>query len=180
MKFAKWAYRIAGIYGLLVLAPLLFLEHAVSQNYPPTITHPEYYYGFAITGVAWHVAFIVIGNDPQRFRLLMPVTWLEKSYGLIAIVLYVQGRISSQVLALGLIDLLFAALFVCAYVATRHHTKDNPELPNPSSPRLNWNPLTQSGWTARFFQEIFAKDKMEFQRSLIILISKTIHQRSLI
>jgi hypothetical protein len=131
MKFAKWVYRIAGIYGLLVLAPLLFLEHAVSQNYPPTITHPEYYYGFAITGVAWQVAFIVMGNDPQRFRILMPVTWLEKSYGLIAIMLYVQGRISSQVLALGLIDLLFAALFVCAYVATRHNTKNNHRVTEP-------------------------------------------------
>ena len=131
MKFAKWAYRIAGIYGLLVLAPLLFLEHAVSQNYPPTITHPEYYYGFAITGVAWQLAFIVIGNDPQRFRILMPVTWLEKSYGLIAIVLYGQGRISSQVLALGLIDLLFAALFVRAYVITRRNTKNNHRVTEP-------------------------------------------------
>ena len=123
MKFAKWVYRIAGIYGLLVLAPLLFLEHAVSQTSPPAITHPEYYYGFAITGVAWQMAFIVMSNDPQRFSPLMPVTWFEKSWGLIAIVLYVQSRISSQVLTLGLIDLLFAALFVCAYVTTRRNTK---------------------------------------------------------
>jgi len=124
LKFAKWVYRIAGIYGLLVLAPLLFLERAVSQSYPPAITHPEeYYYGFGITGVAWQLVFLVIGNDPQRFRTLMPVTWLEKSYGLIAIVLYVQGRISSQALTLGLIDLLFAALFVCAYVTARRNTK---------------------------------------------------------
>jgi hypothetical protein len=123
MKFAKWVYRIAGIYGLLVLAPLLFLERAVSQTSPPTITHPEYYYGFAVTGVAWQVAFIVIGNDPQRFRALIPVTWLEKSWGLIAIALYVQGRITSQVLTLGLIDLLLAALFVCAYITTRRNTK---------------------------------------------------------
>ena len=128
MKFAKWVYRIAGIYGLLLLAPLLFLERAVSQSYPPAITHPEYYYGFAITGVAWQMAFIVIGNDPQRFRTLMPVTWLEKSYGLIAIVLYVQGRISSQALTLGLIDLLLATLFVCAYVTTRRNTKPGDSL----------------------------------------------------
>jgi hypothetical protein len=128
LKFAKWVYRIAGIYGLLVLAPLLFLERVVSQSYPPAITHPEYYYGFAITGVAWQMAFIVIGNDPQRFRTLMPVTWLEKSYGLIAIVLYVQGRISSQALTLGLIDLLLATLFVCAYVTTRRNTKPGDSL----------------------------------------------------
>ena len=117
MKFAKWVYRIAGIYGLLVLAPLLVLEHTVSQIAPPAITHPEYYYGFAITGVAWQVAFLVISSDPQRFRALMPVTWLEKSYGLIAVGLYLENRISSQVLVLGAIGLLFAVLFVCAYVA---------------------------------------------------------------
>src|SRR6266540_6527502 len=118
MKFAKWVYRTAGIYGLLVLAPLLFLERAVSQASPPAITHPEYYYGFAIIGVAWQVAFIVISNDPQRFRTLMPVTWLEKTWGLIAVVLYVENRVSLQMLALGLIDLLFAAFFVSAYITT--------------------------------------------------------------
>jgi len=118
MKFAKWVYRTAGIYGLLVLAPLLFLERTVSQTSPPAITHPEYYYGFAITGVAWQVAFLVISNDPQRFRTLMPVTWLEKTWGLIAIALYVQNRISLQVLTLGLIDLLFATFFVTAYITT--------------------------------------------------------------
>ncbi|HLO15860.1 MAG TPA: hypothetical protein VK206_13590 [Anaerolineales bacterium] len=118
MKFAKWVYRIAGIYGLLVLAPLLFLERVVSQTSPPAITHPEYYYGFAITGVAWQVAFLVISNDPQRFRPVMPVTWLEKSYGLIAVVLYFENRVSSQVLVIGLIDLLLGALFIGAYVTT--------------------------------------------------------------
>jgi len=118
VKLAKWVYRIAGIYGLLVLTPLIFIERVVSQTSPPAITHPEYYYGFAITGVAWQVAFIVISYDPQRFRTLMPVTWLEKSYGLITVVLYLENRISSQVLVLGLIDLLLGALFVCAYVTT--------------------------------------------------------------
>jgi len=116
MKFAKWIYSIAGIYGLLVLTPLLFLERVVSQISPPAITHPEYYYGFAITGVAWQVVFIVIANDPQRFHKLMPITWLEKTYGLIAIALSVQNRVSLPVLALGLIDLLLGVLFVCAFV----------------------------------------------------------------
>ncbi len=122
MKFAKWVYRIAGIYGLLVFVPLPFLESTVSQNYPPAITHPEYYYGFAIVGVAWQAAFLVIARDPQRFRALMPVTWIEKSWGFIAIVLYVQGRISSEVLALGFIDLLLGALFVGAFLGTSSRT----------------------------------------------------------
>ena len=132
MKFAKWVYRIAGIYGLLLFIPLLFLEHAVSQTSPPAITHPEYYYGFVITGVAWQVAFLVISNDPQRLRMVMPVTWLEKSYGLVTILLYVEKRISSQVLALGLIDLLLGALFVCAYAATAPDQELVTNRPNRS------------------------------------------------
>ena len=118
MNFAKRVYLTAGIYGLLVLAPLLLLERVVSQTSLPAITHPEYYYGFAILGVAWQVAFLVVSSDPGRFRPLMPVTWLEKSWGLIAVVLYIENRISLQVLTLGLIDLLFAAFFVSAYIAT--------------------------------------------------------------
>jgi hypothetical protein len=54
-------------------------------------------------------------------------TWLEKSWGLIAVVLYLENRISSQVLALGLIDLLFGVFFVCAYIAT--NPGGQPEYP---------------------------------------------------
>ncbi len=138
MNFAKWIYRIAGIYGLFVLAPLLVLERTVSQTSPPAITHPEYYYGFAIVGVAWQVAFLVISGDPQRFRSLMPVTWLEKTWGLMAIVLYIQNRISPEVLALGLIDLLLAAFFAAAYITTtqsRVRVIDSLNEPVTSVPR---------------------------------------------
>jgi hypothetical protein len=119
MKFATWVYRIAGVYGLLVIVPLFFLERVIGQNDPPAITHPEYYYGFVVVTVAWQLAFLVIAHNPQRFRPLMPVTWIEKLYGFFAIALYAQGRISTQTLALGLIDLLLGVLFVCAFWASR-------------------------------------------------------------
>ena len=40
MKFTKWVYRTAGVYGFLVLAPLLFLELVVLQTSlgPPSPT----------------------------------------------------------------------------------------------------------------------------------------------
>jgi hypothetical protein len=132
MKFAKWVYRIAGIYGLLVLAPLLFLERVVSRTSPPAITHPEYYYGFAITGVAWQVAFLVMSNYPDRLRPLMPITWLEKSWGLMAIVLYLENRISTQVLALGVIDLMLGMLFIGAYIKTAPIRVPGTDIPNRS------------------------------------------------
>ena len=58
MKFSRWVFRIAGIYGLIVLVPQYFMEGRMGADYPPAITHPEYYYGFLGVGVAWQIAFL--------------------------------------------------------------------------------------------------------------------------
>ena len=71
MAFARWLFWIAGIYGLVVLVPQYFLEQKVGLDYPPAITHPEYFYGFLGVAIAWQVAFLIIGQDPQRFRPMM-------------------------------------------------------------------------------------------------------------
>lgn len=42
MPFAKIVFRIAGIYGLIVLAPGLFLESKFGRDYPPPVTHPDF------------------------------------------------------------------------------------------------------------------------------------------
>lgn len=50
---------------------------------------------------------------------LMPVTWVEKlSFGIPAIVLFAQGRISESMLGAGLLDLVLGAAFVMAYFKT--------------------------------------------------------------
>src|ERR1051326_1675203 len=79
MKFAKLTFLIAGGYGLLALAPLYFMEQQTGRDYPPPITHPEYYYGFIGVAVAWQLAFIVMSRDPVRYRALMPVAVVEKA-----------------------------------------------------------------------------------------------------
>lgn len=119
MGFARRVFSIAGIYGLLVLVPQYFLEARTSRDFPPAITHPEYYYGFIGIAVAWQLAFLVIARDPIRYRPLMPVAIVEKaSFGLPAIVLYLMGRLSAQMLAAGLIDLFLGTLFAVAYRRT--------------------------------------------------------------
>lgn len=55
MKFAKRVFLIAGIYGLIVVFPMYFLEEKNSRDFPPPITHPEYYYGFIDVTLAWQV-----------------------------------------------------------------------------------------------------------------------------
>ena len=78
MKFAKLTYLIAGIYGILVLVPQYFLETKTGIDYPPPITHPEYYYGFIGAALIWQFVFIFISLDPMLYRKLMPITFLEK------------------------------------------------------------------------------------------------------
>ena len=119
MTFAKWAFRIAGISGLLILLPQYFLETYNGEKHPPAITHPEYYYGFIGVAVAWQVAFLMISRDPVRFRPLMLAAIIEKaSFGLAAIALYLAGRLNTEMLGAGLLDLAFGAAFAFAYVKT--------------------------------------------------------------
>ena len=119
MKFAKLTFLIAGIYGLLVLVPLYFIEEQTGRAYPPPITHPEYYYGFTGVAVAWQLAFIVMSREPVRYRPLMLVGIVEKtSFFIPAVVLYLQHRLSSSMLAGACIDGLLGVLFLISYLKT--------------------------------------------------------------
>ena len=120
MRFAKIVFLVAGIYGLVVLTPLYFLEGTVGQRTPPPITHPEFYYGFAGVGLAWQLLFLVLSTDPTRYRPMILPSILEKvSYGAALLVLYSQGRIAVSTLAVGSVDWIFAFLFLAAYLATK-------------------------------------------------------------
>lgn len=117
--FARRAYTAAAAYGILALAPQYFLERQVNRDFPPAITHPEYFYGFVGLALVWQFAFLLIARDPVRFRPLMPITWLEKlSFGGAAVVLMAMGRVPAPVFALGMLDLALGALFVVAWLRT--------------------------------------------------------------
>ena len=93
MKIARWIFAIAGVYGILVIAPLYFAEGQIAQNDPPAITHPEFFYGFVGITLAWQLIFLMIARNPVRFRPLMLVSVLEKlAYGVPAIALSVRNR----------------------------------------------------------------------------------------
>src|SRR6516225_8713339 len=102
MRFARWVFLIAGVYGLIVLVPFYFLEKTIDTEMPPAITHPEYFYGFVGGGVAWHVAFLIIGLHPLRYRLMMIPAILEKAtFGFAAILLFLNDRIPLAVFVSG-------------------------------------------------------------------------------
>ena len=119
MKFARRVFFIAGVYGLIVLAPQYFLETKTGHDFPPAITHPEYYYGFVGVALVFQLVFLIIARDPARYRAMMVPSILEKaSFGVAAVVLYLQDRIPVLVLSFAAIDLLLGALFVVAYAKT--------------------------------------------------------------
>ena len=116
MKFAKTVFGVAGIYGLLALAPMYFLEDKIGRDTPPAITHPEYFYGFVGVGLAWQFLFLVLSTDPVKYRAMIPPAILEKvTFGVAVLVLYAQHRLSNSTLAFGAVDWLLAFLFLAAY-----------------------------------------------------------------
>ena len=119
MKIASRVFLIAGIYGLIVLLPLYFLEEKTGRDYPPPITHPEYYYGFIGVTIAWQILLLIISRDPIRYRPIMVPPMLAKSSFVIAVtILFLQGRVSSATLGASMIDLLLVILFLVAYFRT--------------------------------------------------------------
>lgn len=119
MTFAKRLYLVAGIYGLIVLVPQFFMEAKTGQDFPPAVTHLEFYYGFVGVAVAWQVLFLILARDPVRYRLMMIPAILEKAaFGLAVVLLYLQHRVSTFLLCFGTVDLILGALFVVAYLKT--------------------------------------------------------------
>jgi hypothetical protein len=119
MKFAKRLFLVAAIYGIVGLVPQYFLEDKTGRDYPPAITHPEFFYGFTGVALAFQFLFLIIARDPQRYRLAMLPSAMEKiGFGGAAIALYLQGRLGMPMVAFGVVDIVFAALFLAAYRAT--------------------------------------------------------------
>jgi len=120
MKFARIVFRVAGIYGLLVLVPQFFLEGKIGRDTPPPITHPEFFYGFICVAVAWQVLFLVISTDPVRYRPMMIPAMLEKiGFPIAVVVLYLQNRLAPTIFAPAGTDLILLVLFILSYRKTR-------------------------------------------------------------
>jgi hypothetical protein len=120
MRFAKIVFLVAGIYGLLILTPIYFLEDKIGRDTPPPITHPEYFYGFVGVSLAWQVLFLVLSTDPVRYRPIILPCILEKAgWGIALIVLLWQRRLPLSAFAIGSVDWIFAFLFLAAYFTTK-------------------------------------------------------------
>lgn len=123
MKFAKYTFATAGILGIIALLPQYFLLEKTGTDYPPPVTHPEFYYGFIGVALAFQIAFLIIATDPVRYRPLMIAAVVEKlSFGLSTVILYLQNRTAGLVVAGASLDLVLAVLFVISYIKTSVET----------------------------------------------------------
>jgi hypothetical protein len=128
MRFAKWVFLLAGASGILLIVPLYFLERQTGEDYPPAITHPEYYYGFIGVTLAWQFMFLVIASDPVRYRTAILPSMLEKVGFAVAIpILYAAGRVAGVWLGFAAMDATWLVLFVVAYVRTPREVPKEPE-----------------------------------------------------
>ena len=119
MQFARRVFYAAGIYGILVLTPMYFLESRINEQQPPAITHPEYFYGFVGLALVWQFVFLLIGRHPIKYRTLMLIAVLEKAaFGLLVPILFALGRTPGVVLVTSNIDLVWLVLFAIAYGKT--------------------------------------------------------------
>ena len=119
MKFAKIVFRVAAIWGVLIIAPLYFMFALIGRNDPPPITHPGFFYGFVGGALAWQIAFFIIASDPVRYRPLMIPSMFEKfGYAAAVVILVLQARMHSSDLIFAGTDLLLGVLFVIAYLKT--------------------------------------------------------------
>ena len=119
MKFSRFVFIAAGVWGVVVLAPLFFLVDISGRQYPAPGSYPQFFYGFLAVALAWQVAFFVIASNPARFRLMMIPAIIEKlGYIIGTAVLYAHARIDAAALTTVTPDSVLCLLFVIAFVKT--------------------------------------------------------------
>lgn len=120
MRFARWVFRIAGFYGIIILTPMLLLERQMA----PGAVHPVFFYAWVSVDFVWQILFIVLSMNPIRYRPMMLICVLQKVTAVIAIPwLYGLGRVEGMWLGAAASDLVLAVLFLSAYRATRTLTE---------------------------------------------------------
>lgn len=120
MRYAKFIFVGAGVWGIVVLTPLYWLVDVTGRSYNPPLDYPHFFYGFLSVAMAWQIAFLVIGSNPARYRPLMIPGILEK-LGHVGggFVLFVNERISAIDAQAAIPDLVLAMLFMVAFATSR-------------------------------------------------------------
>jgi tellurite resistance protein TehA-like permease len=120
MKLARWAFSAAGVYGVITIAPLYFMEGQISRQDPPPITHPLFLYGFVGVALTWQLLFFAIARQPRQLSPVIPFAVLEKlTFGTAALILYAHARLDPHDLFFAVVDLCLAIVFLIVWLRLR-------------------------------------------------------------
>jgi hypothetical protein len=123
MRFAKIIFSIAGVWGFVIVSSLYFLHDSIGRQYPPPITHPDFYYGFIGITLVWQLGFLIIATDPVRYRPIMIAAMLEKfAYVATLSILFSSGQLQFGQFTVVAPDFLLGVLFVAAFFKTARAT----------------------------------------------------------
>lgn len=112
VTFARRVYIIAAVYGFLAV-PALYFTDAPDP-------HRLLYFAFAGIALVFQGVFLVIARDPQRYAAFLPLTVFEKiSFGIPALAFWIQGQAANDMALGGAVDLVFAGLFITAWLKMR-------------------------------------------------------------
>jgi hypothetical protein len=126
MRFARWVFLLAGVSGVLLVAPAYFLEGPSEKIDPPPVNRSEYYYGLVGSVLAWQLGYLLIASDPIRFRPVMLLGSLGKASVAIAVaILYAKGKASPLWVGLASMDATWVVLFLIAHQRT---AREKPPL----------------------------------------------------
>lgn len=118
-QHARWLFRGAAIYGLILVLPLYFMEKTAAAP-AALLDHPEYYYGFIGAAAAWQLVYWVIGGDPARYRAFMPLGVIAKfGFWIPTALLWLNGRTPTSTFILTNGDLILGLAFLFAWRSLR-------------------------------------------------------------
>ena len=119
MKFARYAYFTAGIFGLILGFPVAYAAlFDVSETMPSPIGTGFFIYGFLVQFVAWQVLLFMLAADPLRFRpMMIPAFLAQVVEPLNSAWLHFYGH--RIWIAASIAFLVLAVLFLISYWRTR-------------------------------------------------------------
>jgi hypothetical protein len=120
MAFARLAYLIAGLWGVIVIALGYASYISGTDQGLVAIARPEIVHGFFLLAMPWQLLFIVISRDPARYYAIMPITVLEKlPFAAVTLAMFAKAQVSPMMGFFGAMDGLFGVMFCVAYWLTR-------------------------------------------------------------
>ena len=125
MKFARWVFLAAGIFGLVLLIPLvysvLFDRESILLG---GASAGLFFYTSVFQYVCWQILYLVLAKDPLRYRPIMIPAFLAIAVTpFYPIWLYMYGL--RPWIPIIVINLIFALLFVLAFWLTGRETKSS-------------------------------------------------------